>query len=168
MSSQVRSTDDGGLRTITMSRPDRRNGMDTPMLEALVAAVRDAVWDRAVRAVLLTGDPAGRAFSAGGDPEEMAGEDPLAVEDRWTNIAADVAGRIFHAEKPVVAAVDGPAVGAGCALALACDVVLASPRARFSPCSPNAGYCPTMPSCGSSPVRSGCSMPRNWCSVAAL
>lgn len=142
MSSQVTIADDGGLRTITMSRPDRRNSMDTPLLEGLVSAVQDAVWDRDVRAVLLTGDPAGRAFSAGGDPAEMAGEDALAVEDRWTNIAADVASRIFHAEKPVVAAVDGPAVGAGCALALACDVVLASPRARFAPVFIQRGILP--------------------------
>lgn len=133
---------DGGLRTITLSRPDKRNGMDTPLLEALVEQVRLAVWDRDVRAVLLIGDPEGRAFSAGGDPAELAGDDPLAVEDRWTHIAADVAGRIFHAEKPVIAAVDGPAVGAGCALALACDVVLASPRARFAPVFTQRGILP--------------------------
>lgn len=132
--------DEGGLRALTLSRPGRLNGMDTPMLEQLVAAVRDAAWDRSVRAVLVTGDDG--AFSAGGDPAEMAGDDSPAVVDRWTNIAADVASRIFHAEKPVVAAVDGVAVGAGFALALACDVVLASDRARFGPVFVRRGILP--------------------------
>ena len=132
--------DGGGLRVITLSRPGHLNGMDTPMLEMLVTAVREAAWDRSVRAVLLIGD--GDAFSAGGDPAELAGEGREAVVDRWTHISADIAGRIFHMEKPVVAAVDGVAVGAGCALALACDVVLASERARFGPVFVRRGILP--------------------------
>lgn len=129
-----------GLRILTLTRPERLNGMDTPMLEALATEVRAAAWDAAVRAILLTG--AGDAFSAGGDPSEMAGADPAAVVDAWTHISADVASQIFHAEKPVVAAVDGVAVGAGFALALACDVVLASERARFGPVFTKRGIVP--------------------------
>ena len=90
--------------------------------------------------MLLTGDEG--AFSAGGDPAELAGDDREAVVDRWTHISADIAGHIFHMEKPVVAAVDGVAVGAGCALALACDVVLASERARFGPVFVRRGILP--------------------------
>ena len=120
-----------GLRILTLARPGRFNGMDTPMLTALAEEVRRAAWDRSVRAVLLTGD--GEVFSAGGDPAEMAGSDPQGIADLWTNISADVAGRIFRMEKPVISAVDGLAIGAGFALALACDVVLASERARFGP-----------------------------------
>ncbi|MGE3621424.1 MAG: enoyl-CoA hydratase/isomerase family protein [Acidimicrobiia bacterium] len=129
-----------GLRILTLTRPGKLNGMDTPMLEALHAAMREAAWDRDVRAILLTGH--GDAFSAGGDPAEMAGDDPLGTADRWTQISADLASRIFHAEKPVVAAVDGVAVGAGFALALACDVVLASERARFGPVFVRRGILP--------------------------
>ena len=142
MDKRIKIDDEAGLRTIVLSRPDKRNGMDSRLLDELLEAVRAAVWDRGVRGILLMGDPAGGAFSAGGDPDELAGDDPLDVQDRWTQIAADVAGRIFHAEKPVVAAVDGPAVGAGCALALACDVVLASPRARFVPVFTQRGILP--------------------------
>lgn len=128
---QVLVEDVEGLRILTLSRPGRFNGMDTPMLTSLADEVRRAAWDRSVRAVLLTGE--GDAFSAGGDPAEMAGADPLGTADLWTNISGDVAGRIFRMEKPVVSAVDGVAIGAGFALALACDVVLASERARFGP-----------------------------------
>lgn len=120
-----------GLRILTLSRPGRFNGMDTPMLMSLVEEMRRAAWERSVRAVLLTGE--GEVFSAGGDPAEMAGSDPLGIADLWTNISADVAGRIFRMEKPVVSAIDGIAIGAGFALAIACDVVLASERARFGP-----------------------------------
>ncbi|MCZ7526642.1 MAG: enoyl-CoA hydratase-related protein [Acidimicrobiia bacterium] len=132
-----------GLRVLVLSRPGKLNGMDTPMLESLLGAVREATSDRSVRAVLLTGE--GEAFSAGGDPDELtgiAGHDVLDTVDRWTGISTEVAGLIFHAEKPVVAAVDGPAFGAGCALALACDVVLASERARFGPVFTQRGILP--------------------------
>lgn len=122
---------DGGLTILTLSRPDRLNGMDEAMLEDLAARLRRAAWDREVRAILLTG--AGDAFSAGGDPKMLSAPDPLPVVDHLTHLSAEIAGRIFHCEKPVVAAVDGPAFGAGFALALACDVVLASDRARFGP-----------------------------------
>lgn len=129
-----------GLRILTLSRPGRLNGMDTPMLEALVDAVRRAAWDPEVRTVLLTGE--GGAFSAGGDPDELTVDDPLPLVDLWTNITADIAGRVFHAEKPFVAAVDGPAIGAGWALALACDVILGSERARFGPVFARRGILP--------------------------
>lgn len=132
--------DTDGLRVLTLSRPGRLNGMDSPMLEALATEVRDAARDRDVRCVLLIGD--GEAFSAGGDPAEMTGPDTAAVVDRWTDGSAEVAGRIFHAEKPFVAAVDGPAVGAGFALPLVCDVVLASTRARFGPVFTQRGLIP--------------------------
>jgi 2-(1,2-epoxy-1,2-dihydrophenyl)acetyl-CoA isomerase len=132
--------DHEGLRVLTLSRPGRLNGMDTPMLDALAAAMQAAAWDRSVRAILLTGD--GPAFSAGGDPAELAGDDPLGTADHWTQISADVASRIFHAEKPVVAAIDGVAVGAGFALAMACDVVLISERARFGPVFTQRGILP--------------------------
>ena len=132
--------DDDGLRILTLSRPGKLNGMDTPMLEALAEAMRNAAWDRDVRAILLTG--ADGVFSAGGDPAELAGPDPLGTADRWTQISADIASRIFHAEKPIVAAVDGVAVGAGFALAMACDVILASERARFGPVFTQRGILP--------------------------
>jgi len=132
--------DDGGLRVLTLSRPGRYNGMDSPMLEQLADAVRLAVRNATVRCLLITGD--GDAFSAGGDPREMTGPDRFHVLDRWTQISTEVAGWIFRAEKPVVAAVDGVAIGAGFALAITCDVVLASQRASFGPVFVQRGILP--------------------------
>ncbi len=137
---RVAIEDDDGVRILTLARPGRFNGMDSPMLESLALAVRDAARDRAVRCILLTGAPG--AFSAGGDPREMTGDDRLGVLDRWTQISAEVTGWIVRAEKPVVSAVDGVAVGAGFALAIACDVVLASERSRFSPVFVRRGILP--------------------------
>ena len=137
---RVEIEDQGGLRVLTLSRPGRHNGMDSPMLEALATAVRGAARDPAVRCVLLTGAPG--AFSAGGDPKEMTGPDRLEVLDRWTQISAEVTGWLFRAEKPVVSAVDGVAIGAGFALAIACDVVLASQRSSFTPVFVRRGILP--------------------------
>lgn len=131
---------DAGLRTLTLHRPGRLNGMDTPMLEALATGVRDACRDASVRAVLLTGSDG--VFSAGGDPAEMTGPDAFDVLERWTEISAEVAGRIWRAEKPFVAAVDGLAVGAGSALPLVCDVVLLSDRASLAPVFLRRGLLP--------------------------
>ncbi|MDA8280121.1 MAG: enoyl-CoA hydratase/isomerase family protein [Actinomycetota bacterium] len=131
---------DGALRVLTLSRPGRYNGMDTPMLEALATAVRDAARDPGVRCVLLTG--ADGAFSAGGDPAEMTGPHADAVVDRWTQISTEVTGWIFRAEKPVVCAVDGVAVGAGFALAIACDIVLVSKRSTLVPVFVRRGILP--------------------------
>ena len=131
---------DEGLRVLTLSRPDRHNGMDSPMLEQLADEVRSAARDASVRCVLITGDAG--TFSAGGDPHEMTGADRFGVLDRWTQVSAEVAGWIFRAEKPVVAAVDGLAIGAGFALAITCDVVLASQRASFGPVFVQRGIVP--------------------------
>lgn len=137
---RVLSEDVDGLRVLTLSRPGRLNAMDSSMLESLATQVREAARDRDVRCVLITGD--GDAFCAGGDPTEMTGTDPQAIVDRWTEVSTEVAGRIFRAEKPFVAAVDGVAVGAGFALPLVCDVVLASARARFGPVFTRRGLIP--------------------------
>ena len=111
------------VRVHTLNRPANRNALDGPLHAATLAAVRLVAADPEVRAVVLTG--AGDAFSAGGDfglIEEMQ-EDPelrKAVLNRsrslfWSMVALEV---------PVIAAVNGPAVGAGATLALLCDIVL--------------------------------------------
>lgn len=137
---RVHVESEDGLRVLTLSRPGRYNGMDTPMLDALATAVRDAARDPGVRCVLLTGDEG--AFSAGGDPAEMTGPHADAVVDHWTQVSSEVTGWLFRAEKPVVCAVDGVAVGAGFALAIACDVVLASECSTFTPVFVRRGILP--------------------------
>jgi enoyl-CoA hydratase/carnithine racemase len=123
---------DGAILRIRLDRPEKLNAVDTPMLDELSARLDDAA-DDAVRAVLLTG--AGRAFCSGGD---LTGGD--------TEGAAHAANRVVQTiialPKPVVAGVHGAAVGFGCPLALACDLVVAAPAAYFQLAFSRVGLMP--------------------------
>jgi len=123
---------DGGVATVTMNRPERKNAANGTMWRELLDAVDDASADRAVRAVVLTG--AGGAFCSGADlsdPSDVAGRpgDPYLVQMR---ALADVALRLHRCPKPTIAKVGGVAAGAGMSMALGCDLVVASESARFS------------------------------------
>ena len=121
-----------GVATITLNRPDVLNSFTMPMAAELQQALLVCAEDDGIRAVLLTG--AGRAFCAGQDLSEAAPADgspapPIADIVRRTYNPSVRAIRAI--EKPVVAAVNGVAAGAGANLALACDVVLAADTASF-------------------------------------
>lgn len=124
-----------GICTITMNRPERLNAMNGQWFEDFAAALERANWDDAVRVVIITG--AGRGFCAGGDMKEDL-EVLGAVGDRIMRKSPASTGislftlQLYNLEKPSVAAVNGPAVGGGFAVALACDIVIASERATFS------------------------------------
>ncbi|WP_284618726.1 enoyl-CoA hydratase/isomerase family protein [Aquabacterium humicola] len=121
-----------GVATITLNRPQARNALDAQMKDALAALVPSIVADDAVRAVILTG--AGGAFCAGGDLRGMAEVRPTMDFERWQARMREFQPwltQLIELDRPLIAAVDGPAYGAGFGLALAADVVLASPRARF-------------------------------------
>jgi len=128
------ATEPNGVRTITLDRPERLNAVNPGLAESLPRALNDAAADDAVRVVVLTG--AGRAFCAGLDlkdpaglnPASLAQLDPLAWVGRWVLA-------VRGCEKPVVAAVNGPAVGAGFGLALACDIRIVASSAIMA-----AGY----------------------------
>ncbi|NDU74846.1 enoyl-CoA hydratase [Actinomadura sp. DSM 109109] len=130
------------VATITLNRPDAMNSLTVEMKEALRAAVVRAAADPAVRAVVLTG--AGRAFCAGQDLREHG--DNLAagrgldgtVRKHYNPIVLALAGM----RKPVVAAVNGVAAGAGASLAFACDLIVASDRARFATAFTGIGLAP--------------------------
>ncbi|URM99408.1 enoyl-CoA hydratase-related protein [Actinomadura madurae] len=132
----------GGVGTITLNRPDGMNSLTVEMKEALRAAVVRAAADPAVRAVVLTG--AGRAFCAGQDLREHA--DNLAagrgldgtVREHYNPIVLAITGM----RKPVVAAVNGVAAGAGASLAFACDLIVASDKARFATAFTGIGLAP--------------------------
>jgi 2-(1,2-epoxy-1,2-dihydrophenyl)acetyl-CoA isomerase len=118
------------VATITLNRPDALNSLTVPMKVALLAALRKVDRDGSVRAVVLTG--AGRAFCAGQDLKERLEPDaaPLGVEvrDRYNPIIRGMRS----SPKPIVGAINGVAAGAGAALALACDIRLASDAASFT------------------------------------
>lgn len=120
-----------GVVTITLNRPDVLNSFTRPMARALCEALHGAGTDEAIRAVVLTG--AGRAFCAGQDLAEAApksGPRPDLgdiVRDSYNPVIRS----IRKLEKPVLAAVNGVAAGAGANLAFACDIVFASSTATF-------------------------------------
>src|SRR5215218_9753931 len=123
----------GGIVTITLNRPDRLNAFIGHMRRDLAEALEHAGSDRSVRVVVITG--AGRAFCAGGDIGFMAELMQRRDAEEFARILG--AGRrvitaIRQMSKPVIASINGPASGAGCNLAFACDLRIASNTATFS------------------------------------
>jgi len=142
MSDVVRVERYGGVAWIRMHRPERLNAYNGEMGEALLSAASSLASDPAVRCVVLTG--AGKAFSAGGDVEMMAsfrGDGPGEFPDLTIRLHAFIIA-LRRAPKPVVAAVNGVAAGAGFSMALACDVAVAAESARFTLGYQNIGLSP--------------------------
>ncbi len=134
----LRAEIDDGVAVITMNRPDRRNALSQAMLSALGGVLARVETDEAVGCVVLTG--AGGAFCAGGDvkgmaapPADRSGDgagrslDALIHRQRLSQRATS--GRLWSMPKPTIAAIGGPAAGAGLSLALACDLRYAVPGA---------------------------------------
>jgi 2-(1,2-epoxy-1,2-dihydrophenyl)acetyl-CoA isomerase len=120
---------DAGVMTLTLNRPERLNALTPPLLDELLAMLLEARDSDTIRAVVLTG--AGRGFSAGADLRDASHTGKLDVRVRLRNHYAPVITTIRTMEKPVLAAVNGVAAGAGMSLALACDLRLAAHSARF-------------------------------------
>ena len=124
----------GGLLILTMNRPESRNAMDTALCGALADELAGVAEDRGVRAVILTG--AGGAFSVGGDVKAMnegTGRDTPEAARVAALRARMEASRLLHEmPKPTVAAIEGPAAGAGLSLALACDFRICSRTAKLT------------------------------------
>jgi 2-(1,2-epoxy-1,2-dihydrophenyl)acetyl-CoA isomerase len=123
-----------GVATITFNRPDAMNALDRPTKEALKTAVLRAAEDQAVRAVVLTGS--GRAFCVGQDlREHITNLQSLPNEEVWATVPehfAPIASAIAEMDKPVVAAVNGVAAGAGASLAFVCDFRIVADSAGFN------------------------------------
>ena len=124
---------DGAVTVLTLNRPDVLNAFDEPLTEALNGAIADCATDPTVRAVVITGS--GRAFSAGQDLDdrlaviEKAGE--LHLGDELRRRYHPTIAAIRRMRKPVIAAVNGVAAGAGLGLAIACDLRVAASSATF-------------------------------------
>lgn len=130
-----------GIGTILLNRPHRKNAFTLDMLDAWSEALRSARTDPEVRVVLVTG--ADGAFCAGVDLDDFA--EITSTLDRQAvlqNRVHRVAAAALDLDKPLIAAVDGVAVGAGMDMALACDIRLASTRARFSEAYVRVGLIP--------------------------
>src|SRR5438128_6353760 len=118
-----------GLLTVTLNRPEVLNAFNEQMLRELHEALRQAERDAAVRCVLLTG--AGRGFCSGQDLRGRAGTTAFSFRESLRDRYNPIITQIRTMEKPVIAAVNGVAAGAGCSLALAADMRIASDRASF-------------------------------------
>lgn len=133
MYEQIDVTEDSGITTITLNRPEKLNALAGHMRRDLAEALEATGAERSAHVVVITG--AGRAFCAGGDVAAMA--DLIERQDaeefsRLLGAARRVVTAIRQMTKPVIASVNGPAFGAGCNLALACDLRIASTTATFS------------------------------------
>ncbi len=125
------------IATLTLNRPDRRNALNDVMQDEIGDAIEEVANDDAIRVLILTG--AGRVFCAGGDLEQLRGGSEPGT---WVTDNVDDIRRSFkrtqrfmlalqRMEKPVIAMINGAAVGAGFDLTCACDIRIGTPRARF-------------------------------------
>jgi 2-(1,2-epoxy-1,2-dihydrophenyl)acetyl-CoA isomerase len=120
------------IATITLNRPDKLNAFTGPMIDAWARALAEAQADDGVNVIVVTG--AGRAFCAGGDVGRMKEGKPTPLDNKnqlWENIHR-VPKTLEAVDKPVIAMVNGLAVGAGMGMCVMCDVRIASDEARFS------------------------------------
>ncbi|HYE95043.1 MAG TPA: enoyl-CoA hydratase-related protein [Rubricoccaceae bacterium] len=132
--------DDDGVATVTLNRPEALNALNQRTVADLHAAFRQARTDTAVRGVILTG-AGDRAFAAGADISEFAEMDALEGQ-RFAQRGQAIFTSIEAMPKPVVAAVNGFALGGGCELAMACHLRVASDKAQFGQPEVNLGLIP--------------------------
>ncbi len=130
------------IATLTLNRPDKLNAFTGPMIGRWAWALGEAQRDPAVNVVIVTG--AGRAFCAGGDVGRMGEGKPTPLEHKnhlWENIH-QIPKTLETMDKPVIAMVNGVAVGAGMGMALQCDLRIAAEEAKFSTGYVNVGLVP--------------------------
>ena len=133
----------GGVGRITLNRPDSLNAWHAAFGHELRQALEVDGADESVRALLITG--AGRAFSSGADLKvgfDAADDGMPDIRKELDEVYHPIITAVRHLEKPVVAAVNGPAVGIGASLALACDLILAAESAYFGLAFVNIGLMP--------------------------
>jgi 2-(1,2-epoxy-1,2-dihydrophenyl)acetyl-CoA isomerase len=133
-----------GVGWIRLNRPEKMNAIGALTRQQLAEAIKQAERDEAVRVVVLTGT--GRAFCSGADVTEMVGDGgmrtPEAVGNVLRNEYMPMLTRLRTMPKPVVAAMNGPAVGIGASFALACDIRIATPEAYLMEAFVNIGLAP--------------------------
>jgi 2-(1,2-epoxy-1,2-dihydrophenyl)acetyl-CoA isomerase len=129
---ELLETIEDGIATLTFNRPERLNALSTPIMQGLLDGLPRLAGNPAVKVVVLTG--AGRAFCAGGDVKSMAeGGERRSIPEAAAHLRSRMeVSRILHdLPKPTIAMINGPAAGAGLALALACDLRVAGTSARL-------------------------------------
>lgn len=131
--------DKGPVRILTLNRPQELNSLNSELLSELDLAMADAASDSQVKVIVVTG--AGKAFAAGADIGQMAAMN--ASEGKaFGAFGSEVFRRIETLNKPVIAAVNGYALGGGCELAMACDIRIGSSKAKVGQPETNLGITP--------------------------
>ena len=132
----------GGVGVATINRPERMNALDVRTIAELDHLAERAWNNPSIRCLVITGT--GRAFSAGADVKEWSSGESSAEadDDGWVLRMHRLMSRLYRLPKPVIAAVNGVAVGGGCDLALVADLRIASTSARFGEVYVRVGFCP--------------------------
>ncbi|MCM1532613.1 MAG: short-chain-enoyl-CoA hydratase [Bacteroides sp.] len=127
------------IRIVTLNRPQELNSLNSELLSELDFAMADAAGDSQIKVIIITGE--GKAFAAGADISQMA--EMNAVEGKsFGAFGSEVFRRIETLNKPVIAAVNGYALGGGCELAMACDIRIGSSKAKVGQPETNLGITP--------------------------
>jgi len=130
---------DDGIATLTVNRPDKLNALNAATITDLGEAIEEVRSRADIRGLIVTG--AGRAFVAGADISELAAETPMSARELALK-GQKIFSRFESSPKPVIAAVNGFALGGGCELALACHIRIASEQAKFGQPEVKLGICP--------------------------
>lgn len=134
--SSMKTRIDGGVAVVTLDRPEIRNALTGDMLEELLDSIHDAETDPHVGVLVLEAE--GPAFSAGGDIKDMAAKrglfegDAATIIEKYRDSIQQLTRFMATTDLVTIAAVDGPAIGAGFDLVIGCDLRLGSPRSRFA------------------------------------
>jgi len=140
------------IATVILNRPDQLNALDMVMRKELQSVLTEITNDKTIRVLILTG--AGKAFCAGGDIKVMSSHKAPAGRDR-IKFSQQFIRLLLDMEKPVIAAVNGFAVGAGFSIALAADIIIASENAKFRESFVNIGLIPDLGAFYTLPLRVG-------------
>lgn len=133
---------DDRVARLTLSNPPKRNALTWNMYDQLEMACRHLGEGGNVRVVIIRGDPAGHAFAAGTDINQFRDFTDAAQGIAYEHYTAKVLDAVTKLHMPVIAAVDGPAVGAGLAIAICCDLIVATPSSVFgAPIARSVGNC---------------------------
>lgn len=137
---ELRRTDNGAVRVLTLNRPEVKNALSRSLRSELQRSLLEAQADDRVRSIVITG--AGDAFCAGLDLRELEGTVALTPDEHRedTEALAGLLLAIVESPKPVIAAVNGPAVAGGAGIVTACDIAFASPDARFGYTEARIGF----------------------------
>ncbi|MDB5447928.1 MAG: enoyl-CoA hydratase [Phenylobacterium sp.] len=148
----VKVARDGAVAILTLSYPERRNAFSLPLRAVLLKELQAALEDEACRVIVLTGE--GANFCSGGDITSFDGVTPVSGRARMQRVHA-IVRLVVRGEKPVIAAIEGHAAGAGLCLAAACDMVVAARDARLSCTFNKIGLFPDFGGAWSLPLRMG-------------